>query len=233
MSDSYSRSRLLMSSDDTALLIVDAQEKLLRVIPHRDRLVWNLTRLLTGAQILQVPCLATEQYPEKLGPTVGELQPFVEPLAGKLTFSCCGQAEFIEQLKGIEAQKVVVAGIEAHVCVMQTSLDLLSEGYEVYVPVDAVGYLEGTGDSDLDGEVRNALELIEKLSKSDRVRQTFIRYAFRYFLGRNEMLSDSQTLIEADRAYVDSGGSFDSVIVSLLTSDSFIYRKEKSQTHEE
>ena len=101
------------------------------------------------------------------------------------------------------------------------------------LPVDAVGYLEGTGDSDLDGEVRNALELIEKLSKSDRVRQTFIRYAFRYFLGRNEMLSDSQTLIEADRAYVDSGGSFDSVIVSLLTSDSFIYRKEKSQTHEE
>ena len=101
------------------------------------------------------------------------------------------------------------------------------------LPVDAVGYLEGTGDSDLDGEVRDALELIEKLSKSDRVRQTFIRYAFRYFLGRNEMLSDSQTLIEADRAYVDSGGSFDSVIVSLLTSDSFIYRKEKSQTHEE
>ena len=95
--------------------------------------------MLTGAQILQVPCLATEQYPEKLGATVGELQPFVEPLAGKLTFSCCGQAEFIEQLKSIEIQKVVVAGIEAHVCVMQTSLDLLSEGYEVYVPVDAVG----------------------------------------------------------------------------------------------
>ena len=139
MSDAYSRSRLLMSPGDTALLIVDAQEKLLSVIPHRDRLIWNLTRLLAGAQILQVPCLATEQYPEKLGATVGELQQFVEPLAGKLTFSCCGQAEFIEQLKSIEAQKVVVAGIEAHVCVMQTSLDLLSEGYEVYVPVDAVG----------------------------------------------------------------------------------------------
>jgi len=128
-----------MSSDDTALLIVDAQEKLLRVIPHRDRLVWNLTRLLTGAEILQVPCVATEQYPEKLGATVRELQQFVEPLAGKLTFSCCGQAEFVDQLKGIGVQKVVVAGIEAHVCVMQTSLDLLSEGYEVYVPVDAVG----------------------------------------------------------------------------------------------
>lgn len=92
-------------------------------------------------------------------------------------------------------------------------------------PVDATGRLTGTGNPALDGEVQDAFELIDRLAKSERVRQSFIRHAFRYFLGRNEMLSDSQTLMEADQAYLESGGSFRAVIVSLLTSDSFMYRK--------
>ena len=66
---------------------------------------------------------------------------------------------------------------------------------------------------------------LDRLAKSDRTRQSIIRHAFRYFLGRNETLSDSRALINADKAYRDSNGSFDEVIVSLLTSDSFIYRK--------
>lgn len=93
------------------------------------------------------------------------------------------------------------------------------------LPVDPRGVLRGTGDDSLDGEVADALDLIDRLARSQRVRQSIIRHAFRYFLGRNETLSDSKTLIDADRAYVDSGGSFDAVVVSLLTSDSFIYRK--------
>ena len=93
------------------------------------------------------------------------------------------------------------------------------------LPVDPKGKLIGTGDENLDGEVDDAFDLIERLSKSDRVRQSVIRHAFRYFLGRNETLADSKTLIDADKAYLDSGGSFDELIVSLLTSDSFIYRK--------
>jgi hypothetical protein len=87
------------------------------------------------------------------------------------------------------------------------------------------GVLSGTGDKNLDGEVKDSFDLIGRLAKSDRVRQSIIRHAFRYFMGRNEMLSDSQTLIDADNAYVKSGGSFKAVIVSLLTSDSFMYRK--------
>ncbi len=94
------------------------------------------------------------------------------------------------------------------------------------LPVDATGYLAGTGDPALDGQVKDAFDLIDRLARSTRVRQSIIRHAFRYFLGRNEMLSDSRTLIDADRAYVDSGGSFNAVIVSLLTSDSFMYRKD-------
>lgn len=93
------------------------------------------------------------------------------------------------------------------------------------LPVDSTGYLSGTGESTLDGEVNSAIDLAERLGKSRHVRQSIIRHAFRYFMGRNETLHDSKTLINAEQAYVDSGGSFDAVIVSLLTSDSFIYRK--------
>ena len=96
--------------------------------------------------------------------------------------------------------------------------------------IDAKGYLKGTGDSSLDGEVKDALDLIDRLAKSDRARQSIIRHAFRYFMGRNETLSDSKTLIEADQTYLKSGGSFDELIVSLLTSDSFIYRKQITET---
>jgi len=93
-------------------------------------------------------------------------------------------------------------------------------------PLNISGVLKGTGDSKLDGEVKDAYDLIDRLAKSRRVRQSIIRHAFRYFMGRNELLSDSQTLIDAEIAYANNGGSFKSVIVSLLTSDSFIYRKE-------
>ncbi len=93
------------------------------------------------------------------------------------------------------------------------------------LPVDPRGALDSTGDPKLDGEVTDALDMIDRLAKSTRVRQSIIRYAFRFYMGRNEMLTDSQTLIDADQAYLKSGGSFRAVVVSLLTSDSFIYRK--------
>ncbi|VTU00016.1 signal peptide protein : Uncharacterized protein OS=Pirellula staleyi (strain ATCC 27377 / DSM 6068 / ICPB 4128) GN=Psta_3062 PE=4 SV=1: PSD5: PSD4: PSCyt3 [Gemmataceae bacterium] len=99
--------------------------------------------------------------------------------------------------------------------------------FDVYKtkPIDPTGFLSGTDDPNLDGEVKDASDLIDRLAKSDRVRQSIIRHAFRFFLGRNELPSDSRTLIDADRAYLASGGSFKAVVQSLLTSDSFIYRK--------
>ena len=69
------------------------------------------------------------------------------------------------------------------------------------------------------------MELVQRLAQSERVRQSFVRHAFRYWMGRNEMPSDSATLIAADQAYVKSGGSFQALLVSLISSDSFIYRK--------
>jgi len=97
------------------------------------------------------------------------------------------------------------------------------------LPVNPRGVLEGTGDPELDGEVEDAFDLIDRLAKSDKARQSIIRHAFRFFMGRNESLSDSKTLIDAEKAYLENEGSFDEVIVSLLTSDSFIYRKSTTE----
>ena len=93
-------------------------------------------------------------------------------------------------------------------------------------PIDSSGKLEWTGEQHLDGEVGSAIELVERLGKSRRVRQSFVRHAFRYWMGRNEMLSDSSTLRAAEEAYLGSGGSFRALLVSLLSSDSFVFRKE-------
>lgn len=97
-------------------------------------------------------------------------------------------------------------------------------------PVDARGVLKGTGEKGVDGEVEDALDLIRRLVKSNKVRQSIIRHVFRYYMGRNETLADSKTLIAADQAYLKSGGSYRSLVTSLLTSDSFLYRKQVATT---
>ncbi len=86
-----------------------------------------------------MPVLATEQYPQGLGPTVPELAGRLGEIPSKAAFSCAGCEPFVDGFEDVGASKVLVAGIEAHVCVQQTVLDLLAGGYRVYVPVDAVG----------------------------------------------------------------------------------------------
>ncbi len=92
------------------------------------------------------------------------------------------------------------------------------------VPVDAGGGIEGSGDPALDGPVKDAVEMMHKLAASPRVEQVFVRHAFRYWMGRNETPSDAGTLQAAHKAYKASGGSFRALVVSLVTSDSFLYR---------
>jgi len=92
------------------------------------------------------------------------------------------------------------------------------------VALDTSGAIELTGDPKLDGPVKDPRELVTRLASSDRCRQVWIRHAFRYYLGRNETLADAATLQAADRAYLDSGGSFRALLVSLLSSDSFLSR---------
>ena len=91
--------------------------------------------------------------------------------------------------------------------------------------INAAGAIAFSGDPKVDGVVKDAVEMMHRLGHSDRARQSFIRHLFRYFMGRNEMLSDSKTLIEAEKSYIDNGGSFKALVISLLSSDSFLYRR--------
>jgi len=134
------RSPELMRPSDTGLLVVDVQTRLIRMQTGGERVVWNVRRLLDGAKILGVRSAATEQYPEKLGETIPELASrlSVSPL-GKLAFSCgdcCNEIFAAWRAAGIH--RVLVCGIETHVCVQQTVLDLLAAGFQVVVAVDAV-----------------------------------------------------------------------------------------------
>lgn len=138
------RSPELMTAADTALLVVDVQERLIGAIAQHDRVVFNVRRLIDGAKILGLPVVATEQYPKGLGPTVPELAERLDDIPSKLTFSCGGCPEVFEQLRKQRLRdgglhKLLVCGIEAHVCVQQTVLDLLADGWRVYLAVDAVG----------------------------------------------------------------------------------------------
>jgi nicotinamidase-related amidase len=133
------RSPELMNAVDTGLLVVDAQEKLLAVIPDRPRIVWNIRRLLDAAAILGVPIAGTEQYPDKLSRTVPELKQRIGHAPDKLAFSACVCGEIFERWSSDARNRVLLCGIETHVCVAQTAFDLTAAGFTVYVAVDAVG----------------------------------------------------------------------------------------------
>ena len=141
MSDSPQilRSPELMSRSDSALLVVDVQEKLVAAISAAARILWNVRRLIDGAKVLGLPVVASEQYPQGLGPTVPDLASRLAPRPAKLAFSCRELAELFADLRQRNIEKLLVCGLETHVCVQQTVLDLLADGWRVYVPVDAVG----------------------------------------------------------------------------------------------
>ena len=127
-----------MTARNGALLVVDVQEKVLAPIRYRQLVVANAVRLVRGAQTLHLPVWATEQYPRGLGPTVPELAALIPHRPSKTTFHCCGAGEIVAQLHAQKLRHVTLAGIEAHVCVAQTALELLGMGFRVQVPADAV-----------------------------------------------------------------------------------------------
>lgn len=127
-----------MTAGDTGLLIIDVQEKLMVKISDAATLVCNLAFLIDGANLLGVPVQATEQYPKGLGPTVPELAKRLPVRPEKLAFSCCGIPAVADGFRRAARPKVLLAGIESHVCVQQTALDLLGQDFRVYIAADAV-----------------------------------------------------------------------------------------------
>jgi nicotinamidase-related amidase len=128
-----------MSAADTALLVIDVQEKLISKIPDHVALVRNIAFLLDAGKLLGIPGQATEQYPRGLGPTVPELAKYFAERPDKVAFSSCAVPSVVESLHRGARPKVVLTGIETHVCVLNTALDLLALDFRVYLAVDAIG----------------------------------------------------------------------------------------------
>jgi len=132
----------LLRPERTALVVVDLQEKLLPVIAGREHVVKNSLLLMRLAQILDLPVLLTSQYRKGLGEIVPEVRaaaPGVEPL-DKVSFGCFGDEGFLNRLRSLSGRdQLVVTGIECHICVAQTVLGALDQGYQVHLASDAVG----------------------------------------------------------------------------------------------
>jgi nicotinamidase-related amidase len=128
-----------MSAADTALLVIDVQEKLISKIIDHGAVVRNIAFLLDASKLLGVPAQATEQYPRGLGPTVPELAKYFGERPDKVAFSSCAIPSVVESLHRGARPKVVLTGIETHVCVLNTALDLLALDFRVYLAVDAIG----------------------------------------------------------------------------------------------
>jgi nicotinamidase-related amidase len=130
----------MLEKENVVLLIVDIQERLAAVMKEKERVVRNNQHLIELAQMINVPVLVTEQYPKGLGKTVPELQSALleyNPVE-KLTFDCCGQPAFLQELKAQKKSTVILTGMETHICVLQTCIGLLKNGINVHVVEDAI-----------------------------------------------------------------------------------------------
>lgn len=130
----------MLKIENSLLVIVDVQGKLAQLMFEKEKLIANLVRMVKGAQVLGIPILWNEQNPAGLGGTIPELTELLtdsQPLP-KMTFSCCGNPMFMEELRRSGRRQVLLVGIETHICVYQTAAELLSQGYEVHLVSDAV-----------------------------------------------------------------------------------------------
>lgn len=132
---------MLVDREDSLLLIVDVQERLAPAIAGRQAVEARIAALLQGARRLAVPVLASEQYPQGLGPTVPGLAGLLEPKEriAKRAFSCAAEPAFRSALAAAGRGQIVICGMEAHVCVLQSALELADGGYRVFAVADAMG----------------------------------------------------------------------------------------------
>jgi nicotinamidase-related amidase len=126
--------------EKAGLLVIDIQERILPAVFEYKRVVENALKLINGFKILKAPIYSTEQYPKGLGPTEPGIKSLLENSEAiqKMTFSCFGAGDLFYELKKKGIEQIVVCGVESHVCVLQTVLDLLANGFQVHVAADAV-----------------------------------------------------------------------------------------------
>jgi nicotinamidase-related amidase len=132
--------KFILDKEDAVLLIVDIQERLAAVMKERDRVVRNNLHLIDLARMTDVPVVVTEQYPKGLGRTVAELQSALPPYQPieKISFNCCGEPAFLAEIRKLNRKKIVLTGMETHICVLQTATGLLQDGFIPHVVGDAI-----------------------------------------------------------------------------------------------
>lgn len=130
----------LLSDKNTALLVIDIQDKLMAVMGNPDRVVDRVTKLLHLAQVFDLPIILTEQYTRWLGPTLPPIKdalPRYDPIE-KRHFDCCNVPQFNERLVSVGVRNLILTGVETHICVFQTCISLLKKGYRIHLPHHAV-----------------------------------------------------------------------------------------------
>lgn len=130
----------ILNKDKSALLVIDIQERILPVIFEYERVIKNSIKLIKGFKTLGLPVYFTEQYPKGLGPTSVQVKEALEDAKAieKMSFSCSGAPGLFDELQSTKIEQIVLCGVESHVCVMQTALDLIATGFQVHVAADAV-----------------------------------------------------------------------------------------------
>lgn len=129
-----------INKESCSALVIDIQERLFQVMDGREEFLSRCLILIEGLKVLEVPILITEQYPRGLGNTVGPIRQALGPVSyiEKIAFSCCDEPSYCSALEKLARKKVIICGIEAHVCVQQTVIDLLEREYEPVVVADCI-----------------------------------------------------------------------------------------------
>jgi nicotinamidase-related amidase len=130
----------MLEIHNCCLVVVDVQGKLAQLMSDKEGLFQNIQILIKAARILRIPILWCQQVPEALGPTVPEIAELLTPVApiNKASFSCCGAEDFNVKLEALDRKQILLCGIETHVCIYQTAVDLTENGLDVTVIADAV-----------------------------------------------------------------------------------------------
>lgn len=130
----------MLNTSNTALVVLDVQGKLAKIVNENEKLEKNLKIMIEGSKILELPIFWFEQVPDKLGPTLDSLKELIDDKKPyvKDTFSCCGKEDFVKDIQSSGVSQVLLVGIETHVCVYQTARDLLNLGFDVHLVQDAV-----------------------------------------------------------------------------------------------
>jgi nicotinamidase-related amidase len=132
----------LLRAEEALLLIIDVQERFVPALFNPQEVVQGTATIVKGCQLLKVPILVTEHYPKGLGHTVPEITTLLDektPILPKTSFGCCGDPDFMSHLEALGRKQIMICGLEAHVCVNQTVVSLLEQGYQVNLIEDAIG----------------------------------------------------------------------------------------------